>query len=142
MRFIVGVCWLSMVIGAPAQADPYRVWSDQVMKATKGLEVCASAYWDAVGGRNEGEWKRFLPEATRTCKVMKSSFNTTMLATRTNVNGMDDILKSYHLAGLAAFDRVVPRYGQNPLEYYVKSLETVKIMYEQQLKVAELNGGW
>jgi len=130
-------CFVSSALG-----DPYRIWSEQVMKATKGLEVCASTYWDAVGGRNESEWKKFLPDATYTCKVMKATFNSTMLAARTNVNGMDDILKSYHLAGMAAFDRMAPRYGQNPLEYYVKSLETVKIMYEQHLKIAELNGGW
>lgn len=133
---LVGLTTLS------ANADPYRDWSDEVMKATKGLKICSTAYWDAIGGKHEDEWKKYLPDATRTCGVMKMGFNTTMLVVRKNVNGMDDILKTYHSMVLAAFDRIVPKTGQNPLEYYVLSLETVKVVYEQHLKISALDGGW
>ncbi len=106
-----------------AQAEPYRNWSDHVEKANRGVKICASAVLDAIGGKTETEWKKYLPEATRTCAVMKANFNTTMLTVRLNVNGIDSALESYHSFGLATFDALGPQPGESPLEYHVRSLK-------------------
>ena len=143
MRFIVGFFWLSMVIGAPAQADPYRMWSDEVSKATKGLGICAEAYSDAIGhGRTNAEIAKRLPEARQTCGVMKIGFDTTMLTVRKHVNGIDGVLSSYHKLGNEAFKKLIPKPNQDPLEYYATSLELVLMVNQEHYKIVALNGGW
>lgn len=132
---------LGSLIGLSAHADPYRDWSEHVMKANKGVKICHSAYSDAIGGRTESEWKKFLPEAARTCAVLKANFNTTMITVRLNVNGLDAALDDYHKYVLAVFDSLPPQSGESPLEYYVRGLKLDLDVTRAHFNLSSLNGG-
>lgn len=126
-----------------AIADPYRVWADEVSKATKGLQICAEAYSEAIGhGRTTAQIEKLLPEARRTCGVMKISFDNTMLTVRKRVNGIDGVLIAYQRLGDEAFKNLVPKPNQDPLEYYAKSLELVVRVQKEHYQVVALDGGW
>lgn len=126
-----------------AYADPYRVWSDEVRSATKGLSICADAYRESLGhGRTAQEVKKYLTKANRTCAVLKMKFDTTMLTVRSNVNGIDGPLASYHRLVLKGFDEITPKANEDPLSYEADSTEIELLVQKMQLKLVALDGGW
>lgn len=126
-----------------AHADPYRMWASEVSKATKGLSICREAYSKAVGfGRSESEMRKQVAEALNTCAVLKSHFETTMLAVKMNVNGIDEPLESYSQLVRAGFEQLAPKTKPDPLKYYTESLGTVVTIEKMQLKLIALDGGW
>ena len=133
---------LYFVTAFSAHADPYRMWADEVNKATKGLSICREAYSKAIGyGRSEAEMKRHLTQAVGTCSVLKTHFDTTMLAVKLNVNGMDEALDAYQQLVKAAFERLTPKKPPDPLTYYTESLETVLTTEKMHLKLISVDGG-
>lgn len=116
-----------------AHADPYYNWSEHVQKATKGLDICVEAYSNAIGnGRSPADAKTYLQSAQKTCAIMKTSFDLTMLTVRQNVDGMDDALAAYHRLGLTGFEEIVPKPGQHPLLYQAEALEKILFIHKQQ----------
>lgn len=138
--FACGLMALLMSSGS-VWADSYLDWAEQVRNSTKGLQICKDAYSDAIGyGRTESERAKYLPEARRTCGVMKIGFDTTMLTVRQQVDEMADVLKAYHQLVDGAFKKLVPKPNEDPLDYYANSMELVAKVQKQQLKLVELSG--
>jgi len=126
-----------------AHADPYRLWSDEVSKATKGLSICADSYKESLGhGRTTQEIKKHLAKASRTCAVLKTKFDTTMLTVRSNVNGIDGPLASYHRLVLEGFDQIAPRADEDALTYYSDSVKIEVLIQKMQLNLIALDGSW
>lgn len=135
-KILAALMTFGLAVGS-ANADPYYRWSEQVQKATKGLEICVDAYSNAMGnGRSPSEADTYLKNAQKTCSIMKTSFDLTMLTVRQNVDGMDDALAAYHRRGLAGFDEIVPKPGQHPLLYQAEALEKILSIQKQQLTLS------
>jgi hypothetical protein len=125
-----------------AHADPYRLWAGEVSKATKGLEICADAYADAIGnGHDQRERKKYSVEAAKSCGALKIKFDATMLAVRTNVNDLDDVLRAYHQLGIEAFKQLEPKPNQHPLSYLESSKEIILAVSQMHFRLVALDGG-
>ena len=125
-----------------AHADPYRLWAGEVAKATKGLEICADAYSDAIGnGHDERQRKKYSNEAAKTCDALKARFNATMLVVRTNVDDLDNLLRAYHQLGIEAFKSLEPTADQHPLSYLLSSKETILAVTQMHTRLIKLDGG-
>jgi hypothetical protein len=118
-----------------AKSDPYRDWANEVNKATKGLEICSREYAKAIQDRE------LMTYAQRTCGTMKGLFDTTMLTVRSNVNGIDDVLASFHRLGNAAFDEMKPKQNESPLTYLDRELKARLLVSKMQLQLTALDGG-
>lgn len=118
-----------------AKSDPYRVWAAEVNKASKGLEICSREYARALQERE------LMTYAQRTCGTMKGIFDTTMLTVRANVNGIDDVLASFHRLGNAAFDEMKPKQNESPLMYLDRELKARLLIAKMLLQLTALDGG-
>ena len=140
-RTIFIVLMLSSV-SLHAKSAHYRVWENEVSKAAKGLEICSKAYGDAMGyTRPDADRKKLMVYARKTCGTMRSIFDATMLTVRSNVNGIDEVLATFHQLGNAAFDEMEPKLNETPLDYLGRSLETQNIVAKIVLKLSILDGG-
>src|SRR5580765_5779994 len=96
----------ALLIGLPmtAQADTYLDWSENISKASRGLTLCNKEREKSLAGNLQPRDKKRLTEvAAHQCKIFKGVFDTTMLAARGNISGMDKPLADYHDAVMLTF---------------------------------------
>ncbi len=98
------------------------------------------SYERSLSGKlSESQKRATLKEAEQRCRVLKGVFESTMLAARTNVKGMDKPLADYHDAMVSMLEYVKPQADQSMLSYMAFAQKTKKEIAEARLTMLKLS---